>query len=353
MEPVLEVENLSVTYRVRTGLLGRLTDSRVVHNVTLNVGRGEIVALVGESGSGKSTLVRAAMRLIASESGTIRHAGTDVTGLSHRGMRVHRRDIQMVFQDPYSSLDPAMTVLEIVAESLISSVAATERELLAGQALSDVGLSERYWDRYPHEFSGGQRQRVAIARALAPSPKLIICDEPVSALDISTQNQILDLLVKLKQTHDMAILIVSHDLSVVDWIADRVYVMYCGEVVEEGDTESIFERPRHPYTLSLLSAIPSLTSATAAPNLVLEGDLPNPASPPPGCRFHTRCPLAFEPCSRDAPATFVADGDGQVACHLHVREVDPLHGRSVRTLMPTSSTDPIQSSHDPHEGDRP
>ena len=319
MTQVLEVSGLSVSFPRRSGLLGKSQPLRVVENVSFEVGKGEVVALVGESGSGKSTIARAVLRLLPIDDGRITLADVDITTLSQRALRPHRRNAQLVFQDPYSSLDPSMTAIEIVEEPLRGFAMSREARLRSAQELlASVGLAG-VEGRYPYEFSGGQRQRIAIARALAPQPALIICDEPVSALDLSTQNQIISLLDSLRQSLGVSYLFISHDLSVVRRIADRVLVMYAGEIVEEGPTERVFRDPVHPYTLALLSAVPTVAAdrSKQAKRIVLEGDLPVPGAPPPGCRFHTRCPFAMDICRSEVPerTEFAHGVSGR--CHLH------------------------------------
>jgi len=292
---------------------------RIVENVSFGVERGEVVALVGESGSGKSTVARAALRLLPIDEGSIYLNGVDISTLSQRALRPHRRNAQLVFQDPYSSLDPSMTAIEIVEEPLRElPISRSERQDAAQELLASVGLAG-VEGRYPYEFSGGQRQRIAIARALAPEPGLVVCDEPVSALDLSTQNQIIALLDSLRHTLGVSYLFISHDLSVVRRIADRVLVMYAGEIVEEGPTEQVFREPVHPYTLALLSAVPVVVGdrSRRARRIVLKGDLPAPGAPPPGCRFHTRCPFVMDICRSEVPERTAFDNGRSARCHLH------------------------------------
>ena len=328
---------MSVSFPRRSGLLGKSQPLRVVENVSFAVGKGEVVALVGESGSGKSTIARAVLRLLPIDEGRITLAGVDITTLSQRALRPHRRNAQLVFQDPYSSLDPSMTAIEIVEEPLRGFAMSRETRLRSAQdLLARVGLAG-VEGRYPYEFSGGQRQRIAIARALAPEPALIICDEPVSALDLSTQNQIIALLDSLRQSLGVSYLFISHDLSVVRRIADRVLVMYAGEIVEEGPTERVFREPVHPYTLALLSAVPVVAAdrSKQAKRIVLEGDLPVPGAPPPGCRFHTRCPFAMDICRLVVPERTEFDHGRSGRCHLHT--VEPSLGFSGLTQFAADS----------------
>jgi len=318
---VLELESLSVAYAVPTGRWGRRRPQRVVDAVDLHVDEHEIVGLVGESGSGKSTTARGALRLVPIESGRARLDGVDITDLSERALRPLRKRAQMVFQDPYSSLDPGMTVAQLVGEALelVGRLSRAERRRRVREVLAQVGLSGDQLDRYPHEFSGGQRQRIAIARALAPQPRLVVCDEAVSALDVSTQNQILTLLKRLRDDTGTALLFIAHDLAVVRKIADRTVVMYCGTVVETGPTRQLFAAPQHPYTVALLSAVPvaSPTRQRQRRRILLTGDPPNPLDPPAGCRFHTRCPFVMDRCRTERPPLRDTEGGGTVRCHLH------------------------------------
>jgi oligopeptide/dipeptide ABC transporter ATP-binding protein len=319
MAPVLEVTDLSVAFANRGGGW-RASDVTVVDRVSLTIAPGEIVGLVGESGSGKSTTARGILRLIPSSGRIVLH-GVDISGLADRQLRPHRRHAQMVFQDPYSSLDPAMTVAALLTEAMrLDGVKRTRREARerATELLQQVGLGAIHLDRYPAEFSGGQRQRVAIARALASRPSLIICDEAVSALDVSTQRQIIRLLRRLRNETGVAILFIAHDLAIVRQIADRTIVMYCGQLVEQGRSVELFDQPAHPYTLALLSAVPVPAPARqrGRHRLILSGDAPNPAAPPSGCRFHERCPFVMDVCRTTEPIT-TEIGDHTVRCHLH------------------------------------
>jgi len=286
--------------------------------VSLSVRPGETLALVGESGCGKSTLGRLVMRLLEPTEGRVLLGGTDVTELSENAMRPHRRDVQLIFQDPFASLNPRMTVGQILAEPLMlhAVVPAAERPARVAALLAQVGLRPDQAARYPHEFSGGQRQRIVIARALAVEPKVIVCDEPVSALDVSIRAQILNLLKELQTRLDLAYIFISHDLSVVRHIADRVAVMYLGRIVEIGSATQIFHDPRHPYTRALLSAIPVASPTARRDRRLLEGDVPSPLTPPPGCHLHTRCPHAGAICSVERPP-LDEDGTGHgAACHF-------------------------------------
>lgn len=332
--PILEVEGLEVTFRLKTGLFGRVP-LRAVRDVSFSVAPGETLGIVGESGSGKSSTGRAILRLIEPSSGSIKLEGTELVGLSQRELRRLRSKMQMVFQDPNSSLDPSMTIGESLAEplSVHTELSKRERRNEAASLLEMVRLSRKQLDRYPYEFSGGQRQRIAIARAIAVRPTLVILDEAVSALDVSTQNEIVNLLMDLQRELGLAFLFIAHDLAVVEHIATRVAVMYLGEIVEEGPTAQVFDAPRHPYTMSLLSAVPNPDVARRGQRqrMTLQGETPDPAEAPAGCTFHTRCPFAMDVCSRKAPARIVLPDAGEVRCHLHT-ESPGLGGRPLREL---------------------
>jgi peptide/nickel transport system ATP-binding protein len=318
MTALLEVENLVKHFVAERSVFGRPTAFvKAVDGVSFSVEPGKTLALVGESGCGKSTVSRLVLRLIEPDAGSIRFDSRDVLGFGREELRTFRRDAQIIFQDPYASLNPRMTVGQILAEPLVlhDLVPAAHRRERVEQLLQLVGLEPRFARRYPHEFSGGQRQRIAIARALAVEPKLIICDEPVSALDVSIRSQILNLLRDLQDQLGLAYVFVSHDLAVVKHIADRVAVMNLGVIVEAADAEALFASPRHPYTRALLSAIPVPKPRAKRGRIVLEGELPSALHPPHGCRFHTRCPYAIERCQVEVPQ-LVADGAGHaVACH--------------------------------------
>ncbi|MBX6743758.1 MAG: ATP-binding cassette domain-containing protein [Acetobacteraceae bacterium] len=314
--PLLEISGLVKHFPVRDALGRRRGAVRAVDGVSLAVPQGSVLAIVGESGCGKSTLGRLALRLIEPDAGSIRFAGEDLRALSPAALRARRRDMQLIFQDPFASLDPRMTVEDAIAEPLrLHRILprARERERVAA-LLSRVGLRPEHARRWPHEFSGGQRQRIAIARALASEPKLIIGDEPVSALDVSVQAQVVNLLQDLIRDLGLTFVLISHDLGVVRHIADRVAVMYLGRILEEGPAEAVFRAPRHPYTRALLAAVPG-TGAKAPP---LEGDVPSPIAPPPGCRFHTRCPFAEAVC-RDQVPVLAGAALHLAACHLQDR----------------------------------
>ncbi len=313
--PLLSLSHVSKTFPVRSaGLLRRSTDHvSAVDDVSLDVHAGETLGLVGETGCGKSTLARCVLRLHDVDGGTIRFAGEDVTALSRSRMRSVRRDIQMVFQDPYGSLNPRRRVGSIIGDPFaIHDVGtAAERKTMVQELMERVGLNPEHYNRFPAEFSGGQRQRIGVARALALRPRLIICDEPVSALDVSIQAQVINLLVDLQDEFGLTYVFISHDLSVVRHVSDRIAVMYLGKVVEVAPTSELFDRPRHPYTRALLSALPVADPdvSDSRERIVLAGDLPTPTNPPSGCRFHTRCPKAREDCTRTVPPLDAVEDD--------------------------------------------
>ncbi|HLG84739.1 MAG TPA: dipeptide ABC transporter ATP-binding protein [Bradyrhizobium sp.] len=318
MTALLEAEGLVKHFPAARSLFGRPTAFvRAVEGVSFSVRAGETLALVGESGCGKSTVSRLVLRLIEPDAGAIRFEGRDLLALDAAELRAFRRKAQLIFQDPYASLNPRMTVGQILAEPLAlhDLVPSSARRGRVEQILHMVGLEPRVAGRYPHEFSGGQRQRIAIARALAVEPKLIVCDEPVSALDVSIRSQILNLLRDLQQRLGLAYIFVSHDLAVVKHIADRVAVMNLGQIVETAATDALFASPRHPYTRALLSAIPVPKPRAKRSRIVLQGELPSALDPPAGCRFHTRCPYVIERCRLERPQ-LTADGTGHAtACH--------------------------------------
>ena len=305
MTALLEVRDLVVHYRTGSWFSGGKGTVYAVNGVSLDVHPGETLALVGESGCGKSSFGRAVLRLHPPVSGTVSFEGQDLLGLDRKALRAVRRRMQIVFQDPYSSLNPRLTIGVSVAEGLEIHRIVPRQEIAArvGALLEEVGLDPAMASRYPHEFSGGQRQRIGIARALAVEPAFLVCDEPVSALDVSVQAQVLNLFLELQRHRGLAYLFIAHDLAVVRQIAHRVAVMYMGRIVEQGDVETVISRPRHPYTVALLSAvpIPNPDVARARKPIVLEGDVPSPINPPSGCRFRTRCPLAQEICAKQEP----------------------------------------------------
>jgi oligopeptide/dipeptide ABC transporter ATP-binding protein len=304
-----------VTALVRaTNLSTRYGEVRAVTEVDLEIARGETLGLVGESGCGKSTLGRTLLRLVEPASGTIEVNGVNITALARRELRPLRRQMQMIFQDPYGSFDPRMTIGEAVAEPLVIHDLDRGR---VPELLAKVGLHAELAARFPHELSGGQRQRVGIARALAVSPQFVVCDEPISALDVSIQAQIVKLLDELQAAESLTYLFISHDLRVVEHICDRVAVMYLGRIVELAETSALYAEPRHPYTRALLSAVPRI-GAKDRERIVLHGDVPSPSAPPTGCAFHPRCPVKDKPaaCFTDVPKLRVLDNGSRAACHV-------------------------------------
>jgi oligopeptide transport system ATP-binding protein len=320
-EALLEITNLVKHFPIKSGIFfdRQVGAVRAVDDVSLSVHEGETVGLVGESGCGKSTLCRTVVKLLAPTSGSIRFEGAELAGLGRRDMRPHRRQMQMIFQDPYASLNPRKRVGQIVGEPLKLHKMASGGQLKrqVQELLVRVGLGAEHYNRFPHEFSGGQRQRIGIARALALRPKLIIADEPVSALDVSIQAQIINLLDDLQDEFKLTYVFVAHDLGVVRHVADRVAVMYLGKIVEIGPASDVYENPIHPYTVSLLSAvpIPDPRANRDRQQVMLEGDVPSPANPPSACRFHTRCPRATDICSEVEPELIEHRPDHWAACH--------------------------------------
>ncbi|HEX7082487.1 MAG TPA: oligopeptide/dipeptide ABC transporter ATP-binding protein [Gaiellaceae bacterium] len=317
-ENLVELEHLTKRFAIKQGVFARGTSEvHAVEDVTLTVKRGETLGIVGESGCGKSTTARLMLRLIDPTSGTVRFDGHDITHLSQRRLRPLRREMQMIFQDPYASLNPRKTVGQIVGQPFNIHHLRGEGKARVRELLARVGLSPEHANRYPHEFSGGQRQRIGIARALALRPKLIVCDEPVSALDVSIQAQILNLLRELQAEFDLTLVFISHDLSVMRQIADRIAVMYLGHLVEIGPSESLYEHPKHPYTAALLSAVPRPSvGGDGRHRIVLGGDVPSPVSPPPACVFHTRCPRFHRGhCDVEEPLLREVEPGQEAACH--------------------------------------
>ena len=322
-DTLLRVEDLKIYYPVAGSGFGKKEFVKAVDGVTFEVKKGEVFGIVGESGCGKSTLGRGVCKLENLTSGHVYLDGEDITEYNDRRMRSIRKKVQMVFQDPYASLNPRMSVFDIIAEPLLvhhlyQDKADLEKKVL--DLLHRVGLDDYHANRYPHEFSGGQRQRIGIARALAVEPSLIIADEPVSALDVSIQAQVLNLLNELKHDLDLTYIFVAHDLSVVEYISDRVGVMYLGNFVEVGEKEKIYSNPMHPYTQALLPAVPVPEPTAKRERILLEGSIPSAHKPPTGCKFHTRCPKCMECCKTQAPERYEVDDGHYVYCHLYDKE---------------------------------
>ena len=319
-ELILEVINLKTYFPIKKGILGfKKKYVKAVDNVSLEIKAGETFGIVGESGSGKSTLGKSIMRLVKPTSGTIKIKGKDITSLSKNEMFPIRKDVQIVFQDPYSSLNPRLTVGKIVSEGMYLHKVCNEIEIKERlkEIFEKVGLSEFHINNYPHEFSGGQRQRIGLARALALNPSLIIADEPVSALDVSVQAQVINLFMDLQEEFQLSYMFIAHDLSVIAQICSKIGVMYLGNIVEITDRKTLFKNPQHPYTKALLSSIPMPNpQLRKKQHFLIKGDIPSPTTPPSGCKFHTRCPHATKVCSEQIPALKEIDKEHQVACHL-------------------------------------
>lgn len=326
-QELLKVTDLKQHFPIKGGMLGRTVNHvKAVDGVSFAIKEGETVSIVGESGCGKSTTGRAILRLDEPTSGEIEFQGKDLLSISKSEMRKMRKDLQIIFQDPYASINPRQTVRQILEEAMEiqNAVPKKDRENRIKELMDTVGLGPHQIDRYPHEFSGGQRQRIGIARALSVDPKLIVCDEAVSALDVSIQAQVINLLKKLQRELKLTYLFISHDLGVVRHISDRVIVMYLGRIVEIGDKKSVFDQSQHPYTKALLSAIP-VPDPTNQPNrIILKGDVPSPIDPPEGCRFHTRCPFATDKCRTETPELRTTDylQDGHMAACHYMEEIE-------------------------------
>jgi peptide/nickel transport system ATP-binding protein/oligopeptide transport system ATP-binding protein len=321
VEDLVVVKDLKKHFPIRGGILGSQTGAvKAVDGVSFTVKKGETFSIVGESGCGKSTTGMCLLRLTEPTSGEVYFNQQNLLRCNSKSMRQFRRDMQVIFQDPYSSLNPKLTIKQIVSEPFRINPVIPKQEIdeRVLSLLQLVGLGANHLHRYPHEFSGGQRQRIGIARALALNPKLVVCDEPVSALDVSIQSQILNLLEELQQTFDLTYIFISHDLSVVEHISDRVAVMYLGRIVEIGEREQIFNDPQHPYTKALLSSVPVADPKTklARQRILLTGDVPNPRNPPTGCHFHTRCPWKTKRCTEEVPALHEVEAGHLVSCHL-------------------------------------
>ena len=316
----LEVTNLKVHFPVKHGMFGRVRETvKAVDDVSFSIAPGETLGLVGESGCGKTTLARAVVRLVDATSGSVWFDGENLSAMNGAALRARRRMFQMIFQDPYGSLNPRMSVEQIIGESIAAhnlAIDSKTRLNRINELLEIVGLEPAHASRYPHEFSGGQRQRIGIARALAVEPKLIVCDEPVSALDVSVQAQVVNLLRDLQAQRGLAYLFIAHDLAVVEHISHRVMVMYLGKVVEQGEAKTVVRTPKHPYTQALISAVPVVDPDTKRQRIVLAGDVPSPINPPSGCPFHPRCPIAEARCKTEVPALREITPKQWAACHL-------------------------------------
>ena len=312
---LVEIKNLYVEYQINKSVLGGKKIIHAVNGVNLKINKGEILAIAGESGCGKSTLAKALLKLEPVKSGEILFENQNIISLNKENLKEFRKQVQMIFQNPYASLNPKMKIIDILKEPLEINTKLTKQEILetVKEKIKLVGLEESCLDLYPHEFSGGQRQRIAIARALVLNPKFILADEPVSALDVSIQAQVINLIKELKEKYNLTFLLITHDMSVIEYLADRVAIMYLGEVVEIGTTKEIFSNPYHPYTKALLNSIPQINKTNK--KTTLKGDLPSPANLPAGCKFHTRCPYVMEKCKNCIPQE--AGGSHKVKCFIY------------------------------------
>ncbi|WP_160669885.1 ABC transporter ATP-binding protein [Clostridium sp. C8-1-8] len=318
-KPLLEVKNLKKYFPISKGLFGKAKENvRAVDDVSFTIGKGEAFGLVGESGSGKTTIGKTILRMNDKTDGKVLFDGLDIHKLSKKELQKLRPKMQYIFQDPYSSLDPRMRIGDAIGEPLLQHGLATEENVRekVEEVLVLCGLAPYHIDRFPHEFSGGQRQRIVIARAMALQPDFIVADEPVSALDVSIQAQIINLFSDLKEKRGLSYLFISHDLSVVEHLCSRIAIMYLGNIVELADRDELFNNPLHPYTKALLSAVPIPDPTLKRKRIILKGDIPSPANPPSGCRFHTRCPYAMEKCSKEVPEFKKVSEGHEVACHL-------------------------------------
>lgn len=316
---LVEVKDLKKHFQVSKGFLGKPQSLKAVDGISFDIKEGETLSLVGESGCGKSTTGRLVLKLLPITAGEVSFNGTNITNYSDAKMRPLRKNMQMIFQDPYSSLNPRIKVKELVGEPLLVHTEMTkeERNERVAELLEIVGLDKENMEKYPHEFSGGQRQRIGIARALSVNPKLIVADEPVSALDVSVQSQVLNLMQDLQKEFGLTYLFISHNLSVVEHISDRVCVMYLGKIVEIATRDDIYENPMHPYTKALLSAVPVPDPTVKNNRLILQGDIPSAVNPPSGCNFHTRCPNVMEICKQETPVPVDFGNGHKVSCHLY------------------------------------
>lgn len=317
-ENLIEIKDLYVEYKSDKGIIGGTQTIHAVNGVSLDIKKGEILAVAGESGCGKSTLARTVIRLEQAKSGEIDYNGKNVLKMDKKELKTYRKNAQMVFQNPYSSLNPKMKIGDTLKEPLKINTDLTDKEIteIIKEKINKVGLNEDCLKLYPHEFSGGQRQRIAIARALVLNPEFILADEPVSALDVSIQAQIINLLKELKDDYNLTFMLITHDMSVIKYLADRVAIMYLGEIVEIGTTDEIFNSPKHPYTKALLSAVPQI-SGKGSERIILTGELPSPADLPKGCKFHTRCPECFETCPHSTPWDIRLTDTHYVKCFLY------------------------------------